>query len=266
MDDDTYSDHDNHHQTSRVEPVGDLPVGHRFSDQLEREWQRLRFDRRSLRRVNDWGVIAESVGDLDEVLIASGGRCRRLSSEHAGVWPDDRTADRVLSGLVALGAHDDLAARIVLQRILPALLMLTRARLSRGLSTGHLEDLVGAAWIVIRTFDPQRRPSCLAAALVRSTEHIAYKAAERRRSATEIVVDTERLPIVHQQSGPNALEELATLVTELHLDADDRQLITELLETGSTEIVALRHGVTARTIRNRRSAMVTRIREAMPAV
>ncbi len=262
---------DSHHSiidgADRGRPGHHHLAGRRFSDQLEREWQRLRFDRRSLRRANDWGLVAETIDDLDQLLVATGGRSRRLRDAGTTTrWPDDASADRVLLDLVVLSAHDDLAGRIVLQRLLPALLMLTRARLSRGLTTGHLEDLVGAAWIVIRTFDPARQPSCLAAALVRSSEHIAYKAAERRRSATEVVVDTERLPIVHHPAGSNALEELAALVGELHLDDDDRRLISELLDTDSTEVVARRHGVTARTIRNRRSAMVSRIRQAMPAV
>jgi len=263
---------DSHHPTidgaDRGRPGHHHLAGRRFSDQLEREWQRLRFDRRSLRRVNDWGLVDETISDLDQLLVATGGRSRRLRSGATTTtrWPDDATADRVLLGLVILSSHDDLAGRIVLQRLLPALLMLTRARLSRGLATGHLEDLVGAAWIVIRTFDPARQPSCLAAALVRSSEHIAYKAAERRRSASEVVADTERLPVVQHPAESHALEELAALVGDLDLDEEDRQLISELLDTESTEVVARRHGVTARTIRNRRSAMVNRIRQAMPAV
>jgi hypothetical protein len=255
-----------------LDPGAGAGAGGRYSDQLEREWQALRFDRRSLRTVNSWDLLNHRISDLDEVLVATGARCRRLrAAERISVTGgstsgDDAAAERVLLGLLGIAVTDDLAGRIVLQRLLPALLTLTRVRLSRGHCSGQLEELIGAAWIVIRTFDRSRRPSCLAAALVRSAEHIAYKAAERRRSSTEVVIDADRLPVRDAPADPSALEELATLVRDLQINDDDRRLIGDLLEAGSTEVLAARCGVTARTIRNRRSALVTRIRQAIPAV
>ena len=94
----------------------------------------------------------------------------------------------MLRRLVIRAADDELAARIVLQRVLPGLLALVRRRQSR-FGDDMLEHLVAAAWIAIRTFAPNRRPACMAAALIGEADHACFCRPGRRRSTTEVTFD-----------------------------------------------------------------------------
>jgi hypothetical protein len=194
--------------------------------------------------------------DLDELLRLAG--AGPSSDEHP------ESADGVLRALLHESREDDLAARIVLQRLMPGLLATVRRR-ARGSSTeGLLEELVGAAWITIRCYDPGRRPSCLAAALLCSAEHRAFRAPERRRAADERVLDPSTLSSRSEPCSATACEELADLLADARLagiDDADLDLLRRLVEVGSTVRLAAELGVTPRTIRNRRDRVTYRLRK-----
>ena len=52
-----------------------------------------------------------------------------------------------------------------------------------GVVEQPFDELVGAAWIAITTFDPARSPRCLAAALISDADYRAFRAPRRRASA-----------------------------------------------------------------------------------
>jgi hypothetical protein len=85
-------------------------------------------------------------------------------------------ADRRLAGLVADAAHDPLAARIVLQRLLPGLLSIARRRGGRhgALTLRLYHELLGNAWLVIRCYPIERRPYRVAANLLRDVEYQTF--------------------------------------------------------------------------------------------
>ena len=85
--------------------------------------------------------------------------------------------------LVLRAADDELAARIAIQRILPGLLAVVRRR-GAAYDDG-LDELVGAAWIGVRTFNPARGSRCVAAALIADADYRAFRSRWRRRCAGE---------------------------------------------------------------------------------
>lgn len=222
-----------------------------LAPQLRREWERLRHRPHAIEEATRWGVTDEPFDDLDELLVLAGYRC--------AASPD---ADAVLLRLLERAAVDQLAARIVLQRILPGLLAVVRRRGCGGRPHGLLEELVGAAWITIRTFDVRRRPACLAAALICGAEHVAFRGPQRRRAAMEVPVDpsTETAADVTHIAPGEELAEVLRWAQVQGLDADDAELVRRIVDAESPQQLAAELGVTTRTVRNRRDRVTYRLR------
>ena len=176
--------------------------------------------------------------------------------------------EAVLRRLVVRAADDELAARIVLQRVLPGLLALVRRRESRR-GDDMLEHLVAAAWIAIRTFTPTRRPACMAAALIGEADHACFCRPGRRRSTTEVTFDPARVTGMPDERRVSACEELAGVLADARaagVPTADLELVRRLLRTGSPAQVAPDLQVTARTIRNRRDRVTLRLRQCARCV
>src|SRR5688572_30506938 len=82
---------------------------------LDREWAAIRARPRCIARARTWAVTDRPFADLDELLTLAGNRV-----------PPTPATDEVLARLVTVARDDDLAARVVLQRILPGLLATAR--------------------------------------------------------------------------------------------------------------------------------------------
>jgi hypothetical protein len=227
---------------------------------LDREWERLRRRPSAVARARSWQITDVEFDDLDGLL-------RQAGYEVAST----RRCDDVLRRLLHVGRHDELAARIILQRILPGLLAVVRRRaIAAGGPHGLLEELVGAAWITIRSYDLDRRPSSLAAALVWGAEHRAFRSGAQRRAAAECTVSSvvvskwseDHVNPSTRWPGPD--EELLAVLTDARaagLADDDLLLICRLL-SGSVDKLAEELGVTPRTVRNRRNRVTYRLRRA----
>ena len=145
------------------------------------EWERTARSPRAVGRANAWNLPGEPVSHLDEIVVRSGFR-----------GPTDcDTADAYLLALVARAASDPLAARIVLQRLIPSILSIARRRGRRysGGIDGAIGDLVTQAWFVISNYPVERRPRKVAANLVRDIEYMEYVAGKRPRKTTVDFVD-----------------------------------------------------------------------------
>jgi DNA-directed RNA polymerase specialized sigma24 family protein len=187
--------------------------------------------------------------DLDELLGLAGHRSERTAEANA-----------VLGRLVDAGQVDQLASRVVLQRVLPGLLAAVR----RQGPDGDLEELIGAAWLAIRSYRTDRRPERIAANLVRDATYLAFTAPRRRRSATEVAVDPRRFDETPADDSLNAFQELAGLLAAARragLPDEDAELVRRLVRTGSPSAVAAEWNVTTRTVRNRRDKATARLRE-----
>lgn len=225
-----------------------------LSHRLDLDWRALRRRPGALVRANTWRVVPWVIADLDDLLGACGFRVTH-------------TAERndVLARLVTLAHGDDLAARVVLQRVLPGLIGIARTR--RVFERDAFEELIGAAWLTIRRCRPQDKRQ-LAANLVRDAAYRAFTAPGRRLSSTEVAVDPHVLdeePAV-DRTGP--CEELATLLADARaagVPTEDLDLFRELATVGSPGRLAASRHVTPRTIRNHRDRAAANLRRVAAA-
>ncbi|MCB0968150.1 MAG: hypothetical protein KDB37_15070 [Ilumatobacter sp.] len=219
------------------------------SARLAREWQRMARRPALLRRADTWHLTTGPLRDLNELVTAVGGGGDRSPA-----------ADARLRELVLIARHDDLAARVVIERLVPGLLAGAR-RLHRPAA---FEELLAAAWIAIRTYNPARRNSVVAASLIGDAEWLAFRRHDRRRAAGEIpTIHLDRAAPAHDPD-PDPKAELADLLDEARaagVPDDDLALVDLLLRSPSVEEVAAELEVTTRTVRNRRARVAAKLRD-----
>ncbi len=224
---------------------------------LQAEWDQLAHRRSTVARVRGWQVIDVEFADLHQVLAATG----------LGGRGHDVEWNAALGRLVEVAAHDDLAARIVLQRLLPGLSAAARRR-SSGFN-GHLDaldDLLSAAWGVIRTYRVRERPHFIVAGLLRECEYRAFDQFRRRKLVHEFTEPAHFERRLATDEPNNALVELAEVVRLARssgVSQADLDLVAVLAQSPTIKEAADRLGVTERTVRNRRDAVVHRLRAAV---
>ncbi|MDJ0771081.1 MAG: hypothetical protein QNJ12_19990 [Ilumatobacter sp.] len=228
---------------------------------LALEWTRLRRRPAALQEAAGWQIVEGHLSDLDQVLEAVGYE----------VAATPQTEHR-LRTLVLAAADSELAARVAIQRILPGLLSVVSRRRRSGEGSDVLDELLGAAWIEVRTFNPARRPACLSAALIADADYRAFRAPRRRRSAAEQPVDPTIEPLTagdeqatDRRNPCDELAELLALALEAGVPDDDIELMRQLLDTPKVIELARRMNVTPRTIRNRRDRATYRLRQVADA-
>lgn len=234
-----------------------------FSSRLDADWARLRTCRRALDRARRWAhddpsdpltAVVAGIDDLDAIIAAT----QRGAAD----------GDRILLRLVELAPRDELAGRVVVQRLLPGLIARSIRYRSYGDGIDPVEVVVPAAWLALRAFDTEVRRRHVAASLISDAVFNAFRAPLRRRSATELVRSPGRFEYVAAATAePTALEELADVVRDARragVPAGDLELVNRLVEE-SVATVAGERQVTTRTIRNHRARAVERIRTAVAA-
>jgi hypothetical protein len=221
---------------------------------LQREWERDAASRSLVARARGWELVEGELTSLDDVLIAVG----------LGVVRSVDADDRLLR-LVRLAADDNLAARVVLQRVLPNLAAVANRHAPTVRERLLLsEDLAAAAWSGIRTFAPHRRPAAVAQA-------IAFDARDRvlrsRRCWTIVQVPTHTLdlPVDTDLAPVEPMLELAVVLSEAIRAglSDDDATFVRLSLTASPEEMAASLGISQRMVRYRRAAVVARVRAAL---
>ncbi len=244
-------------------PTANPTSRRRVAARLNAEWEHLVNNRRTKvvpaawRRQHDLAPYAT----LGELLAATG--------RDGGL--DDDAADRVLAAVVARAATDELAARLVLQRVTAGLVLTAIRRSARGAWDLQelFDDLVGHAWTVIRTYPLSRRPTKIAVNILRDAEYLSCVRPFRLRRVVE-----EAIPAAALATRPAALdgraadrprhsaEEVAALLAELHqagLPPADLRLLWRIhVEGADVARVADELDVCERTVRNRRAAAVAR--------
>jgi hypothetical protein len=235
---------------------------HNVFDLLDREWARLSGDRAAARRlapVCQLGGDLRTLGDLERHVRTA----------------DPADADRILLALVTrVVDHDDhLAARVLLQLLLPGTRNLARRWWALGDHDERAAAAVGAVYDRIRTYPLARRPGRVAANILLDA------ARELRRSVPRLAMVVTPDPAVHDRraedrsdggggAGPAhaALELAAALEDAVEagvIDRRDAQLIAQS-RIGGRRIadLAAHHRVGSRTLWDRRHRAEQRLAAA----
>lgn len=235
----------------------------RITAQLDREWTTLHRAFHSIHQVRSWSThvdaqlcpILDAVESLDDVIAATHAAC-------------GSTGERLLRELVRLAPDDQLAGRIVVQRLLPGVLAAAKRYARLCNHDDPIAEAVGALWISILSFDGERRRGPVAASIISDTMFAAFRRRLRLRSTDEQPTEPHSFDD-HEALAPGCpFVELATIVREARLcgvPTSDLDLLRHLVRAESTGRVAHERRVTPRTIRNHRSRAISRVREAIAA-
>lgn len=249
------------------------------------DWETLSHRPSVVRRARSWNLGVD-FDTLDGLVRAAGYRPRPDQASAAApveepaqtvaAADDGRTlgvepGDEVLGRLLIAARDDELAARVVLQRLLPGLCAAARrwSGSRAGGSEEAIDDIVAAAWVVIRCFPVERRPGHFAPKLLRDAEHQAFIKATRRRWTAEVAepASFDRRPDLLDGVRVDPADELAEVVeiSRQRLSEYDLRLLS-LLRSGRTmPEIAAELGVSVRTVSYHRDALVQRIRSALVA-
>lgn len=268
------------------------PAHTRLGDRLDAEWAVLRTSRRACRRARSWRsatgehpldrvlehALADHPADLEAIVTATHRSPDRHDTDRHDTdqhGPEQCSAigddDAILVRLVTIARTDDLACRVIVQRLLPALVHGAR-RYSRpgphGRPNDTMEVAVPALCLAIHAYDVERRTRHVAASLVSDAIFQAFRRPLRRKSSTELL----RSPLhfghmAHDVAVDEVspFEALAAVVRDARLRGvaeHDLDLI-RALAADRPSVVAADRNVTARTIRTHRDRAVTNIRVAL---
>ncbi len=237
-----------------------------IADSLGTEWRRITIHAGDLRAARAWDLPGSEVASLDEVLRRCGYRARPASGTQprSTVHRDQSQHDEYLILLLTIARDDRLAGRVVLQRILPALCALAR----RHSSTFHgqqdlIDDLVANSWAAIRNYPVERRTRRVVPNLVRDIGFQTIVRPARRRNAAELPTEHRHMIDTEYLIATDPLQELVELLDEARrtgMSQNDIDLICQIVTLDQPDRVAAILGVTPRTVRNHRDAIVHRLR------
>ena len=227
--------------------------------QIIDEWSRLVHRPAVLRRVNSWDFLPHSVDNLDQLLELCG----------FGRAVDDAAGDNLLWHVVRLAEHDEIAARVALHRVMPALMSVARRRgkIVRGGMNAAMTEIVSAAWMVIRQFPHERRRHKIASNIVRDAEYHAFVRESRLVRVAEVNVDERVLTWLSDGKidpiDDIGFDELLCTAAERGVEPRHIELLAKLGAGVHGSEIAREWGVSPRTVRNYRRIAIEAVREAL---
>lgn len=227
--------------------------------QIIDEWARLAHRPAVLRRVNSWDFLPQSVENLDQLLEMCG----------FGRPVDDAAGDNMLWNIVRLAEHDDLAARVALHRVMPALMAVARRRgkIMKGGMSAAMSEIVASAWMVIRQFPHERRRQKIASNIVRDAEYFAFVREARLVRVKEVNVENDVLSWLCDDKTESidemTVEDLLAMASERGVEQHHIDLLRRLASGIHGTDIAEEWGVSPRTVRNYRRAAIDAVRDAV---
>jgi hypothetical protein len=232
---------------------------------LEAEWRRLGRDRAAARTLRDVCERAGRATSLDEVeqfvrqatpAEADAILLALVALVVAGQRPGDRPGERAAAAIDPTG---HLAARVLLQLLLPGTRKLARRWWALGDPPERAAAAVAAVYHRIRTYPLARRPGRVAANVLMDAEY------DLRRTVPRVIAIPVDDPTAAWRDraaadgapGPNPGEELAELLTDAvdagTIDRADAELIARSrIADDSIHDIAAERGRTSRTMWHRR--------------
>jgi hypothetical protein len=224
-----------------------------YSKVLDAEWRRLSTSPEACRRLHSWATTHPALAgyaDLQELLNA------RAAGESA--------AGPILLALAKLAPEDEIAARTLLQALLPRIVRLVSTKCADDPTAD--EDLVALTWERIRTYPPTRTGSV--AANVMRDAYKQYRADYEIKAPKTGTLSVEAIEAI--EPCPSAEDEAMSylMVGEL-VRAHDRGLVsaaavglilrTRVVDT-PLDVISAEQGIGVHTLVTRRFRAETRLR------
>jgi hypothetical protein len=229
------------------------------------EWDRWRVTPAAAAGLNRWRARHEILAGFASVedVVRGCGQDRSVPRE---------VADARLAALVAEAREgDQAAARVVLERLMPALVRAATMRAMRSAQPFGplLDDMVAAAWLRIVDYPLANRPIKIAGNIVADANYRVFGYVPLAARSTDLLPPDE-LPVglaglagQPVASGTHPGLRVLRLLTDAAqggLPVADARLLAELVVCGRTpEEIAARDGVTSRAVRYRRQAAMARL-------
>ena len=230
---------------------------------LGNEWRLLERDPANLALINSCGLPGPKAQSLCDIAIRAG----------LGHTTPQETADTYLYRLVRLAVGTDidspcvraLATRIVLQRMLPAIITVAKRRgaVCDGGFNEAFSRLLTEAWSTIITFPVDRRTQKIAVNIIRDAESRAFWRADRLRrvdAQRHNLYATELLRVSQENADNEAIRNEAVELAETHLTAKELKIFNDMLAGVPSADIATRRGVTNRAVRHHRTALTNQLR------
>jgi DNA-directed RNA polymerase specialized sigma24 family protein len=221
----------------------------KFLDSLDREWAALSESAPAARTLASWGEDPALRGFTDLAAVVT--RLHRRG--------EPEMADRILLALLCRAAVDDLAARTVLQALMPGLKSLMSAYRLTGDAEEVATAVIEAAYERIRHYPCDRRRRRVAANLLWDTRQRLWRSARKEAARLAMLEPiTEKMAEeVADPDHPSSTEELVDLVSEAvrrgrlpHAGA--RVILLTRVADVPVEDLATASGVKAQTLRQHR--------------
>lgn len=212
---------------------------------LDAEWQTVTSSRAARDAVCTWASdpVLRSLRDLDDVLVRTVAGSNRAD------------ADATLRALVRRAPDDDVAARAVLQALIPGLAGVAR-RLGASRDDDVAAEVIGAAWARIRSYPWQRRQGSVAGNLILDVLHVLWAARKRTADLAVEPDDLARIAVDEPPSPstlPTARDVLETVAISGRVPACQLQLVGEaVLDRVPVSEAARRAGISTKAMTRRR--------------
>ncbi len=225
---------------------------------LVKEWQLISSRRKEVDVVNSWKLPGSKVANLDQVLVRAGFNTAR----------DDSQGDSYLWLLVKRATDEELAARIVLQRILPPLVAIARRRgqIVDGGIDAAIAEVLPTAWTVIRQYPWHRRPNKVASNLVLDSEYFAFVQANRTKKVKVFSVEPNLLgelvaePETNEYFQDVSLENLISLAISQGIEPRHVEVLRAVASGQTAATIAKHYGIAERTARAWRAVAISELR------
>jgi hypothetical protein len=172
---------------------------------------------------------------------------------------DPAKSDAILSALVRLAAADTVAARTVLQALVPGMRCLCRKLAGLGETEDVDATIVACAWERIRTYPHDRRPNRVAANVLLDTRKRTLRALATSTEIPFADLPWDGAPVPQENDDLNAALDAA--IQSNLLTADEASLILATRVDGQTlKAEADRRATTSAAIGKRRARAEARLK------
>jgi len=216
----------------------------------------------------DWRIVAGSRAATDAMQRWANdpvlGACRSLDEllARTAAGADRADAESVLRALVRLAPDDDIAARTVLQALVPALVSVAR-RVGAADNPDAAAEVVAVAWTKIRHAIGSQRRGSIAANLVLEVLHVVWRSQHALAEQLVAPADLGRVAASDEPgtaSSPTGREVLELVGGSGSVPPEQLRLISDaVLDRVPVSVAARQAGISVKAMTRRRERARARV-------